>query len=243
LLFEERIDKETPMFFFSPLLLLLSLPAMLIAFVAQGMLQSRMARYGRIANARGLSGRETAQAILDAEGIHDVRIEPVGGILSDHYSPGEHVLRLSPGIHDGRTVAAMGVAAHEVGHAIQHARGYAPLALRSTIAPVASFGSMLGVWMIPIFLMIGAVGLAKIGLVVFAASTLFTLVTLPVEYDASARAGERLEALGLASGEELAGTKSVLRAAGLTYVAAAASSIAYLLYFVLEIVAAEGRRD
>jgi Zn-dependent membrane protease YugP len=236
-------DKEHPMFFLmSPLLLLLSLPAMIIAFAAQSMLQSRLARYGGIANGAGLSGREVAQAILYAEGIEGVEIERVDGLLTDHYSPRERVLRLSSGVHDGRSVAALGVAAHEVGHAIQHARGYAPLALRSTIAPAAAFGSAIGVWLVPIFIAVGALGLAQVGLAIFAVSTLFTLVTLPVELDASRRALVEIEALGLARGADAEGARSVLTAAGLTYVAAAASSIAYLLYFVLEILAAQGCR-
>ncbi len=231
------------MLFFSPLLLLLSLPAMLIAFIAQSLLQSRLGKYGRIASSSGLTGRECAQAILDAEGISGVRIEPVAGFLSDHYSPGERVLRLSPDIHDGRSIAALGVAAHEVGHAIQHARGYAPLALRSTIAPAAAIGSTLGIWLVPLFIAIHAIGLAELGLLIFSASTLFTLVTLPVEFDASRRAIAVLGRLGLTRGEETDAARKVLTAAGLTYVAAAASSIAYLLYFLLEIMAAQDRRS
>jgi Zn-dependent membrane protease YugP len=226
--------------FSDPLMLMVAIPAMLLAFGAQAFLKSRVSAMSKIANAKGLTGAQVAQAILDHNGIADVRIEQVEGFLTDHYSPGEKVLRLSPEIYAGRSVTSMGVAAHEVGHAIQHQQAYAPLALRSTIAPAASIGSTVGLYLVPIFLGIGAIGLAKIGILIFAVSTFFTLVTLPVEFNASSRALAELEAMQLTWGEEWTNAKKVLDAAALTYVAAAATSIMYLVYFILR---AQGRRS
>lgn len=228
--------------FYDPLLLIVMIPAALLSFGAQIYLKSQIGAASRVRNQRNMTGAECAQAILDQNGIHDVRIERVSGFLSDHYSPGEKVLRLSPEIHDGRSVASLGVAAHEVGHAIQHAQNYAPLALRSTLAPAASIGSMIGIYLLPIFFAMGSLGLVKIGIWVFSLSTLFTLVTLPVEFNASTRALAQLETLRLSYGDEWYRARKVLFAAALTYVAAAATSIMYLLYFIMR---AQGmsRRD
>lgn len=228
--------------FQDPLMVAVMIPAMLLAFGAQIFLKSRVGAMSKIQNAKGLTGAQVAQAILDRHGIQDVRIEEVGGFLTDHYSPSEKVLRLSPEIYGGRTVTSMGVAAHEVGHAIQHQEHYAPLAIRQTIAPAASIGSTVGLWLVPLFISIGAIGLVKIGILIFAISTFFTLVTLPVEFNASSRALAELEAMQLTWGEEWVAAKKVLDAAALTYVAAAATSIMYLIYFILR---AQGlsRRD
>lgn len=180
----------------------------------------------------GLSGAETARAILDANGLGGVRVEAVPGTLSDHYDPKERVVRLSEANYRSPSVAAVAVAAHEVGHAIQHAKAYAPLQWRSALVPIASIGANFAPWIIIGGVVIGALGLVQIGVVLFAAAVLFQLVTLPVEFDASARARTQLEALGITTAADRAGAMSVLNAAALTYVAAAAASVAYLLYYV-----------
>ena len=180
----------------------------------------------------GLSGAETARAILDANGLHAVRVEAVPGTLSDHYDPKDRIVRLSEANYRSPSVAAVAVAAHEVGHAIQHAQAYAPLQWRSALVPVASIGANFAPWIIIGGVMFGALGLVQIGVVLFAAAVLFQLVTLPVEFDASARARNQLERLGITTQADRSGAMSVLNAAALTYVAAAAASVAYLLYYV-----------
>ena len=180
----------------------------------------------------GLTGAETARAILDANGLHEVSVEAVKGTLSDHYDPRERVVRLSEANYRSPSVAAVAVAAHEVGHALQHAKAYAPLQWRSALVPVASIGANFAPWIIIAGVMIGALGLVQIGVILFAAAVLFQLVTLPVEFDASARARTQLEGLGITTQADRSGAMSVLNAAALTYVAAAAASVAYLLYYV-----------
>jgi Zn-dependent membrane protease YugP len=222
-------------FLYDPTLLIVMIPAALLSFGAQIYLKSQVAAMSQMRNKKGMTGAQVAQAILDRNGIHDVRIEQVGGVLSDHYSPGEKVLRLSPDIYAGTSVTSMGVAAHEVGHAIQHAQNYAPLALRSTIAPAAAIGSGLGLYLIPFAISFHMLGLAKVGILVFSISTLFTLVTLPVEFNASSRGLAELEAMQLTWGDEWVAARKVLFAAALTYVAAAATSVMYLLFFILQV--------
>lgn len=182
--------------------------------------------------ASGLSGAQTARAILDANGLSDVRVEEVAGQLTDHYDPGAKVVRLSAANYRTASVAAHAVAAHEVGHAIQHANAYAPLRLRSALLPVANIGARFGPWVIIGGAILGTFGLVQVGVILFGAAVLFQVVTLPVEYDASRRAGQQLAELGIATSGEVAGTKQVLNAAALTYVAAAASAVLYLLYYV-----------
>lgn len=218
---------------FDPLYFLFLIPAMLVALGAQLLLKSRVARMSKIPNRAGLSGAETAQRILDQNGIADVRIEEVPGFLSDHYSPSEKVLRLSPEIYRGRSITSLGVAAHEVGHAIQHAQAYAPLALRSTIAPAAAIGSNLALFLIPMGFVLQTFGLVKIGIYLFSIAVVFTLITLPVEFDASRRAKQQLSAMGIAGGDEGTLVAKVLSAAALTYVAAAATALAQLFYFIV----------
>ncbi len=195
-------------------------------------LRSTYATWQKRPATSGLSGAETARAILDANGLHQVRVEAVKGTLSDHYDPKERVVRLSEGNYRSPSVAAVAVAAHEVGHALQHAKAYAPLQWRSALVPVASIGANFATWIIIAGVMIGALGLVQIGVILFAAAVLFQLVTLPVEFDASARARTQLEALGITTQADRSGAMSVLNAAALTYVAAAAASVAYLLYYV-----------
>jgi uncharacterized protein len=195
-------------------------------------LRSTYATWQKRPATSGLTGAETARAILDANGLGAVRVEGVKGQLTDHYDPKERAVRLSEGNYRSASIAAVAVAAHEVGHAIQHAKAYAPLQWRSALVPVASIGANFAPWIIIGGVMLGALGMVQIGVVLFAAAVLFQLVTLPVEFDASARARSQLESLGITTQADRAGAASVLNAAALTYVAAAAASVAYLLYYV-----------
>src|SRR5690625_393787 len=208
----------------------------IIAFIAslaiQGFLKSTYGKWSRQANTAGLTGAEVARAILHANDINDVRIEPVRGELSDHYDPAKKTVRLSEGIYARPSVAGMAVAAHEVGHAIQHARGYQALKVRTALLPVANIRSQFGPLLAIFGLMLGATGLLKAGVWLFGAAVLFQLVTLPIEFDASRRALGNLQQLGLVTNTDQAGARSVLTAAALTYVAAAATAIAYFLYFL-----------
>ncbi len=207
----------------------------LLVFVAtlliQGWLQKTYATYSRVPNRRGLSGAETARIVLDSEGLTQVRVEPVPGMLTDHYDPLKKAVRLSEPNYASASIAALAVAAHETGHAIQDARRYTWLVVRHQLLPAAQIGSNLGPWLFIIGLMIGALGLAKLGLYLFGAAALFQLVTLPVELDASRRALKKLKELNLLSPEELPGARKVLTAAAFTYVAALAMSVAYLLQY------------
>ena len=218
-------------------------PAILLAIWAQIRVKSAFATYSRVRTARGLTGAQAAQEVLRDAGIHDVAVEQVGGFLSDHYDPRQRTLRLSPKVYSSPSVAAVGVAAHEAGHAIQHAHNYGPLALRSFLVPTASFGSWLAFPLIFIGFLFGSLGLAKIGIILFGGVVLFQLITLPVEFNASARAKRALASTGLVTDEqEMRGVSSVLTAAGWTYVAAALSALMQLLYFAY-ILGLFGRRD
>ncbi len=202
-----------------------------VTLLIQGWLQKTYATYSRVPNRRGLSGAETARIVLDSEGLTRVRVEPVPGTLTDHYDPLKKAVRLSEPNYASASIAALAVAAHETGHAIQDARRYAWLVVRHQLLPAAQIGSNLGPWLFIIGLMIGALGLAKLGLYLFGAAALFQLVTLPVELDASRRALKKLKELNLLSPEELPGARKVLTAAAFTYVAALAMSVAYLLQY------------
>jgi Zn-dependent membrane protease YugP len=200
--------------------------------LVQGYLRNTYAKWGRVPAASRLTGAQTARAILDANGLHDVRVVEVPGQLTDHYDPRKKVVSLSTANFRGATVAAHAVAAHEVGHAIQHASGYAPLQVRTALVPVATLGANFAPWLIILGAVIGAFGLVQVGVILFGAAVLFQLVTLPVEYNASSRAANQLAALGIATSSEVSGTRQVLNAAALTYVAAAAASVMYLLYYL-----------
>jgi len=207
----------------------------IVMFVATMLIQlylrNTYSRWQQQPAASGLSGAETARTILRANGLGHVGVEEVPGQLTDHYDPTKQVVRLSTINYRTASVAAHAVAAHEVGHAIQHAQAYGPLKLRSALVPVANLGARFAPWIIIGGFVLGLTGLAQVGVILFGAAVLFQVVTLPVEYDASRRAGQQLEALGIATTSEVAGTKQVLNAAALTYVAAAASSVLYLLYY------------
>jgi uncharacterized protein len=214
--------------------ILLFIITLALTLGVQFYLRSTYGRWSKVANTSGLSGRDTARAILDSNGLHDVQVEPVRGMLSDHYDPRAKVVRLSEDNFYKASVAGAAVAAHEVGHAIQHAKAYAPLQWRSALVPVASIGSNFGPLIVVFGFMFSALGLVQIGLILFAAAVVFQLVTLPVEFDASRRANAEMQRLGIATTGDISGSKQVLNAAAMTYVAAAASSVAYLLMYVLQ---------
>jgi uncharacterized protein len=206
---------------------------LLFGLWAQMQVRRTFKRYSEVPTSNGLTGAQAAAAVLSASGLSGVSIRPVSGRLSDHYDPRSRTLNLSEDVGQAATVAALGVAAHEAGHAVQDAQGYKPMRIRQTLVPAATIGSQL--WIFPAFLglIIGSLGLVNIGLVLFLAVVLFQLVTLPVEFDASRRALVALEGGGLLGTMELDGARAVLRAAALTYVAALAASIGQLIYFFL----------
>jgi uncharacterized protein len=206
---------------------------LLFGLWAQFKVRSTFKRYSQVPTASGMTGAQAADAVLRNSGVQGVGIRPVAGELSDHYDPRSKTLNLSENVGGAATIAALGVAAHEAGHAVQDARGYKPLRIRATLVPAASIGSQL--WIFPAFLglIIGSTGLVNVGLVLFLAVVIFQLVTLPVEFDASRRAVVALEGGGLLQPAELAGARKVLSAAALTYVAALVASIGQLIYFFL----------
>lgn len=211
---------------------LIGIVTFIVSLAVSGWLRSTYSRWAKVANASGLTGAQTAEAILRANNITNVRVEATKGQLTDHYDPRKRVVRLSEGIYNKASVAGMAVAAHEVGHALQHARAYAPLQWRSALAPVAGIGSQFGIFAAMFGLMLGATGLLQIGIILFSAAVVFQVITLPVEFDASRRALVQLNQLGLVTDKDSSGARSVLTAAAMTYIAAAATSIAYLLYFI-----------
>ncbi len=222
------------------LYILISLPAILLGLWAQAKVRSAFEKYSRVPSARGLTGAQVARFILDSFGLQHVQVEAVQGFLTDHYDPQRKVLRLSPDVYRSPSLAAIGVAAHEAGHALQDAERYAPLALRSAMVPSVQIGSWLGPILFLVGLFINFTGLAWLGLLLFASTTVFALVTLPVEFDASKRAKQILVSQGILSPQELRGVDAVLDAAALTYVAAALQAIASLLYYAFLLL---GRRD
>lgn len=225
-------------------MLYVALPMMALMLVCQLWVKAAYAKYSKIENHQNITGREAAYVILRKAGIDDVRVEESDGFLSDHYAPSEKVLRLSPQNYSGTSIAAVGIAAHEAGHAIQHARHYAPLIVRNLAVPLASIGSQLGYLAI-------IIGLAMthdprnpitlLGLAGLAAVALFQIVNLPVEIDASRRALQLLPSIGILSEDENAGAKSVLTAAAFTYVAATIAAIWTLLYWAMRLGLLGGR--
>lgn len=230
------------MFYFDPLYLILALPGLLLGLWAQMRVKGTFSKYSKVRTTQNLTGAEVARHLLDSQGLYDVRIEETQGFLSDHYDPRSRVLRLSPDVYRVPSVSAAGVAAHEMGHALQHSAGYGPLQIRSAIVPVVQFSSMLG----PILFMIGFLlrftPLAWLGVIFFAGAVVFSLITLPVEFNASKRAKALLTSSGFMTTEEVRGVDKVLDAAALTYVAAAIAAIGQLLYYVL-LLTGGSRRD
>ncbi|MFB6262560.1 MAG: zinc metallopeptidase [Bradymonadaceae bacterium] len=218
--------------FFDPLYWVVIGIGFVVSLAANRWVESRVQKWSQYSLDSGMTGREVAQSILDARGVTDVGIERASGMFSDHYDPSDRTLRLSDEVYDERTVTAAGIAAHEVGHAIQHQEGYAPMTIRQKSVPVAKIGTNLGVWMIIGGLIIGLTGLAKVGVALFGGFVAFTLITLPVEFDASSRAKQVLDEQNLVTREELDGVSEVLNAAASTYLAAALTAILQLLYWL-----------
>jgi Zn-dependent membrane protease YugP len=221
--------------------LLYVLPGILLAMAAQWYVKSTVKRYLEVPTSGGRTGADVAKELLAASGIQDVIVERHAGFLSDHYDPSARAVRLSPDIHDGTSVAAAGVAAHEVGHVIQHAVGYKLMTLRQSLVGPSRIGSQLSYFVIFAGIGLHFAGLAWVGVALFGAVLLFELVTVPVEINASMRAGEKLREMGLVTPEEAGGVRAVLTAAALTYIAAMVSTLLQLLYFVSQIRRSERR--
>jgi uncharacterized protein len=204
---------------------------LLFGLWAQVKVKRTFAKYSKVAPRNGMSGAEAATAVLRASGLPNLKIRPVAGRLSDHYDPRNRTLNLSADVGQASSLAALGVAAHEAGHAIQDAKRYLPMRIRQTLVPAATIGQSL--WFLPVVigLIVGATGLVTVGLVLFAAVVLFQLVTLPVEFDASRRALVALEGQGLLAADEVPGARAVLNAAALTYIAGFVAALGQLIYF------------
>lgn len=233
---------------FDPKYFLFILPGVIFMLWAQSRVKGAWSKYSKVPNAEGISGAQAARMVLDAAGLRDVPIEQVPGELTDHYDPRQRVLRLSQPVYGGRSIAAIGVAAHEAGHAMQHAQGYAPLQARTAIVPAVNIGSQLGILLVIAGIIIGLTGLAWVGVALFALTTVFALITLPVEFNASTRAKQALVAIGIVDngahgGPESQGVKRVLDAAAWTYVAGFAMSVLQLLYYVSLLTGGSNRRD
>lgn len=226
-------------YYFDPTYILVLIGAIL-SLIASARVNSTFHKFSKIRSAGGMTGKEVAERILHANGIYDVTVEPIGGKLSDHYDPRKKVVRLSETVYACTSVAAIGVAAHECGHALQHHEEYGPLKLRSTLVPAANIGSRLGIPIVILGVLLSYnYVLIQIGIWVFALAVLFQIVTLPVEFNASKRAIVMVERLGILGTQETGMTKKVLSAAAMTYVAAAATSILQLLRLIILF----GRRD
>ena len=219
--------------YFDPMYFLFVGPAMLLAMFAQYKVKAAYATGKQIAASSGLTGAETAQKILDANSIRNVGIEVTPGALSDHYDPKAKMLRLSPDVYHGRSLASLGIAAHEVGHALQDAQKYTPLVLRNGIVPMASIGSRASFFLFFIGAMLNSFGMIAVGIGLFSIVVIFQLINLPVEFDASARARRILLETGMVSSSEDKAVGKVLNAAALTYVAATITAIATLIYYVV----------
>lgn len=238
--------------------ILILIPPMIFALMAQAKVNAAYSKYSKVKSSRGLTAHEVARQILDANGLTYIKVEHISGKLTDHYDPKAEVVRLSDGVDGSDSVAAIGIAAHECGHAIQHAQGYAPVKLRSAMVPITNIGSRFSM----IFILIGLVlvsaqraaevggyynfgmTIAVVGIMLFALSTVFQLVTLPVEFNASSRAVETLQSFHILEDSEIPMAKNVLSAAALTYVAALVSSLATLLRLVIIVLGAgRGKRN
>ena len=220
------------MWWFDPLYIFMMIPVFIISIIAQMWVKSAYAKYSRIPNRNRVTGAEAAQIIARRMGLR-INVELTSGLLSDHYDPRTRTLRLSPHVYNGYSIAAVGIAAHEAGHAIQHAHGYAPLQLRNALVPVTMLGSNLAWPLIFVGFVFHWLALIKVGILFFTAVVVFQLITLPVEFNASRRALKVLHDTNILTKHELPGAREVLTAAALTYVAAATAAILQLLYFLI----------
>ena len=236
------------MLFYDPVFLCFMIPALILGFIAQAVVKSKFNKFSKVRTMRGMTGAQVARQILDTNGLYDVVVEESQGFLSDHYDPRSRTLRLSPDVARAPSVAAVGVAAHEAGHALQHSKGYIPLQIRSFMVPAVQFGSWLGPIiiisgiMLELVLRLSSLGLAIawFGVALYALVALFSIITLPVELDASARAKKLLYQYNIVDKQELAGVSSVLNAAAWTYVVAALAALLELARWIFILTA---RRD
>jgi len=212
---------------------LLVILAFFLSLIVQTTMQSTFRKYSRVPSSYGMTGADVAHRILESEGIYDVQVCPVRGNLTDHYDPRSKTVNLSESIYSSTSVAALGVAAHECGHAIQDAKGYTPLRVRSALVPAANFGSQFSWILFFLGLLFSSGFLTRLGILLFCLALLFQLVTLPVEFNASHRAMQKLKTMGMEDGQELSDTRKVLTAAAMTYVAAVCASLLYLLRMLI----------
>lgn len=219
--------------FFDPMYMLFILPGLALSMWASFRTKSAFEKYSKVRSGSGLTGAQAARTLLDRSGLHDVKILRTHGLLSDHYNPMTRSLSLSEAVYDTPSIAAIGVATHEAGHAIQHAEKYTPLWLRSLLVPTANIGSSVGYFVMLMGVLMSADNMVLIGALLFSMVLLFQIVTLPVEFDASARAKELVVSQGIITSQEREGVDKVLNAAALTYVAAAVSTLLTLLYFLM----------
>ncbi len=230
--------------FFDPMyLLMVLLPGMVLSAWASYRTKSAFNKYSKVRVSTGLTGAQAARIMLDREGLQNVEIRRHQGFLSDHYNPANKTLNLSPAVYDQASIAAVGVACHEAGHAVQHSKHYGPLWLRSVLVPTANIGSSIGYMVMMFGLFLGFMQMFWVGVLLFSAVVLFQIVTLPVEFDASNRAKKLVVADGIITSNERVGVDRVLNAAAMTYIAAAISSLLTLLYFLMRAGVLGGRRD
>lgn len=229
--------------FFDPLYLLFIAPALALSLWASWRTRSAFKKYSKVRTMNGLTGAQAAEKMLSMSGIEDVKVVATRGMLSDHYNPLNKTLNLSEPVYGTPSIAAVGVACHEAGHAVQHARGYKPLALRSALVPTAGIGSKLGIFVMFFGLLLQAPNMVLFGALLFSAVLLFQLVTLPVEFNASARAKKLAVEYGIIASPEREGMDRVLNAAAMTYVAAAVSTLVTLLYYLMRAGLLGGRRS
>ena len=222
-----------PYLFYDYYYIILVIPAMILAIIAQAKVKSTYNKYAKVANSRNITGAYAAQAVLTYYGINDVRIEQISGKLSDHYDPKAKVIRLSSEVYSGSSIAAVGIACHEAGHAAQHAENYSPIKVRNSLVPVCNIGSSLGIPIAILGYFLGFEPLIVIGLMLYALIAVFHLITLPVEFNASRRAIDVIDETKLLYDDEISGTKKVLTAAAMTYVASLVVAIANLLRLIL----------
>ena len=229
--------------FFDPMYFVFMIPGLLFMLWAQSKVRGNYRKYSQVRNLQGVTGVQAARRVLDSNGLFDVPVEPIAGELTDHYDPRHRVLRLSQGVYGVPSVAAMGIAAHEAGHAIQHAKAYAPLQLRTAIVPAVSIGSNFGFLVLFLGIILQNPEIAWVGVGLFALATVFALLTLPVEFDASRRAKQALASAGLVDVQEGQGVAKVLDAAAWTYIAGFAASLLTLLYYVSLVSGMRGRDE
>lgn len=226
-----------------PLFLLFALPGLALGMIAAMLTKSTFSKYAQVGARSGLTGAEAARRMLYAQGVQDVEIHQSQGFLSDHYNPKTHSLHLSPDVYHGQSLSAIGVACHEAGHALQQAQGYALMSLRAVLLPVTIAGQNIAPILFAIGLGMGSMGMVQLGIWLFAAAVLFSIITLPIEWDASARAKTYMVDSGIVTAAEYPHAAKVLNAAFLTYVAGAVTAVLQLLYFLMRAGLLGGRRE